>query len=870
MKTNWITSSALFAALACIQLLSAQAASPVPAHLPAPDGKPVDTKKPVKVYILSGQSNMVGFGAVKGAKPVYPSIYLSADPSVMPCRMPVGTSALLPHRVYQDTSGDAQGAKAAVYAGTYDPQADYATKEPAKEAVVALGKASEELPSIAGPHILVVKAFIEVPMSGSYELHTGPGENSHAVVTVAGKEVYRKDAGSEPVIQKITLDKGQRHPLVITYLKGGAAAFWMELVDIKGKGDLEWVVKEHGLYECLIDDKGEWTMRNDVILNDAYLGKGSSKPLCATANGGNIGPELGFGYVMGTFHDEPVLLIKSCIGNRSLGWDYLPPGSQRFEAVEKDEKTGIEKTYIYAGYKDTQDRWEKGTEPQSVGWYAGKQYDDCTAAIHEVLKNFGTRYPEFKDQGFEVTGFVWFQGHKDQSPVHAGRYEQNLVNLIKSWRSEFKAPNAKFVVATGCGNTGREGPGLTIAQAQLAVGDSDKHPEFKGNVKSVDSRGFYRDIGESPGGKGYHYNFNAETYLMTGDAMGRAMVELLGGKAEPSTGVSRPYRTPQPWPKNPTLEQCAEMIYSDAFIGEWIKDPSEPSPEQMAAMAVALRPIILEKMVPAYPAAAAKVPSYLHGGLYLETVITGQKPANVGTGLRSDLDTLITFYQAAGIHDYDWKPFGPDMRDATWEYFSFDPQEKPDPTKGEQYRDITYPAGMADWYSANFDASKAGWKTGAAPFGQKDGKLAALLEKCKNPQCGCGITPKTLWEKEVLLMRQTFEIPKLNPDHRYRLVVGGSAHPFAGEGFALYVNGKLFAESKTGYYKTGGDARGGHIFSDFLPDFQGGKVTIAVKSFLRRTGQIGKPAPPNGHLSVWIEEVTVPDVVRNAFTKKQQ
>ena len=35
-------------------------APPVPENLPRPDGKPGDATKPVKVYILAGQSNMVG------------------------------------------------------------------------------------------------------------------------------------------------------------------------------------------------------------------------------------------------------------------------------------------------------------------------------------------------------------------------------------------------------------------------------------------------------------------------------------------------------------------------------------------------------------------------------------------------------------------------------------------------------------------------------------------------------------------------------------------------------------------------------------------------------------------------------------------
>ena len=38
----------------------------IPDQLPDPDRKPPAANKPVKVYILSGQSNMVGIGQVGG------------------------------------------------------------------------------------------------------------------------------------------------------------------------------------------------------------------------------------------------------------------------------------------------------------------------------------------------------------------------------------------------------------------------------------------------------------------------------------------------------------------------------------------------------------------------------------------------------------------------------------------------------------------------------------------------------------------------------------------------------------------------------------------------------------------------------------
>jgi len=156
-----------------------------------------------------------------------------------------------------------------------------------------------------------------------------------------------------------------------------------------------------------------------------------------------------------------------------------------------------------------------------------------------------------------------------------------------------------------------------------------------------------------------------------------------------------------------------------------------------------------------------------------------------------------------------------------------------------------------------------------APFGQNNGKLAPLKGNCTNPQCGCSITPRTLWEKEVLLMQQTFELPELRDDCRYRLVIGGSGHAFSGEGFAVYVNGKLYDQADSGFFKRGG-SRGKIIWNDFLPDFQSGKVTIAVKAFLRTTHWVNRPAPPRGHMSVWIEQAQLPEVVTRAFGKSDK
>ena len=332
-----------------------------------------------------------------------------------------------------------------------------------------------------------------------------------------------------------------KKPVKVFILMGQSNMVGMGDIEPETKqGTLAYLAKTEKKYPFLVDDAGKWTVRKDVYYYDARVKNGS--PLSAASNNGkSIGPDLGFGFVMGHILDAPVLILKSCIGNRSLGWDLLPPGSERFEA-EVTERGGRKVTKIFAGYKDRPDSWDmdkdkgKATEPppwidkktgKLIDWYAGKQYDDDMANAKAALENLAKIYPDCKGQGYKIAGFVWWQGHKDQNPVHAARYEQNLARLIPCLRKDYNAPNAKFVLATGCGNPGREGLGLQIAEAQLAIADAKKHPEFAGNVKAVDSRDLWREVDVSPKNQGYHYNRNAETFMEVGLRLGWAMADLL-------------------------------------------------------------------------------------------------------------------------------------------------------------------------------------------------------------------------------------------------------------------------------------------------------------------------------------------------------
>ena len=310
------------------------------------------------------------------------------------------------------------------------------------------------------------------------------------------------------------------------------------------EGTLEQAVKGKQKYAYLVDETGNWSERKDVRYVRVMDGRGGGTQLfnnewmtvktCRT-----IGPEFGIGHPLGNAIDAPVMILKSCIGNRSLGWDLLPPGSERYEFVTKD-KQGADKTLVYAGYKDRPDSWEmdkaKGTatEPppwldkagKPIDWYAGKQYDADVAKAKKVLEELDKYYPGATK--YEVAGFFFWQGEKDCGNAgHASRYEQNLVRFIKQLRKEFNAPDAKFVLATlGESTKGSGGPGGMVLDAQLAVdGTSGKYPEFKGNVATI----YSNPMAQGGSGNG-HYGGKAEVYMDVGEAMGQAMVDLLKNK----------------------------------------------------------------------------------------------------------------------------------------------------------------------------------------------------------------------------------------------------------------------------------------------------------------------------------------------------
>ena len=129
---------------------------------------------------------------------------------------------------------------------------------------------------------------------------------------------------------------------------------------------------------------------------------------------------------------------------------------------------------------------------------------------------------------------------------------------------------------------------------------------------------------------------------------------------------------------------------------------------------------------------------------------------------------------------------------------------------------------MENWFAPDFDAKKAGWKSGAAPFGVAKRIRSAVSRNAYGPSKRT--LPNTVSDNDVLLMRETFDLPPLKEGHRYRIRVDGSVHANSGEGYAIYVNGKLLAESKNGitaWRREGWRPRGSHVWAGFPRRIQG-------------------------------------------------
>ena len=166
--------------------------------------------------------------------------------------------------------------------------------------------------------------------------------------------------------------------------------------------------------------------------------------------------------MLGTFHDEPVLLIKTAMGNRSLAYDFRPPSSGR-------------------------------NDPN--GEFESAEYKLTIQGVRDTLAKIDQVVPGYKGQGFEIAGFGWHQGWNDRvTPAFAAEYEVNMARFIRDVRSAVGVPAMPFVIGT----TGMDGnPDYSeVELAQLQMENFTAYPDFNGNVAVVDTQSFWFPVSQ--------------------------------------------------------------------------------------------------------------------------------------------------------------------------------------------------------------------------------------------------------------------------------------------------------------------------------------------------------------------------------------
>lgn len=229
---------------------------------------------------------------------------------------------------------------------------------------------------------------------------------------------------------------------------------------------------------------------SDTVRTNATVGQG--------ANSNLIGPELMFAHKLDAYYDDPVLIIKTAWGGKSLAEDFRPPSA-----------SGI----------------------------TGAYYTAMIETVNQVTSNLSSEFPVIAEEDYEISGFAWFQGWNDgASQDFLDNYESNLIHLVNDVRADLGNPDLPFVIASsGHGGYALSSDGWVrdmqeiVSVAQEEVGCDDE--TYGGRLGFVDTKPYFKEEDESPQAAVHHFNNNAETYLNIGKALGEEMISAINAKA---------------------------------------------------------------------------------------------------------------------------------------------------------------------------------------------------------------------------------------------------------------------------------------------------------------------------------------------------
>ncbi len=265
---------------------------------------------------------------------------------------------------------------------------------------------------------------------------------------------------------------------------------------------------------------------SETIKSNVTVGQGAYENL--------IGPELMFAHQLDEYYDDPILIIKTAWGGKSLAEDFRPP---------------------------------------SAGGTTGPFYNAMIQKVKDVTQNLGAEFPNIGTQDFEISGFVWFQGWNDgASDSFLNEYESNLFHLVNDVRKDLDKPNLPVVIASS-GQGGFEpinDPWVQSMQnivsvAQESVGCNDTI--YGGKVGFVNTKPYYLNLSTSPEDAIYHFNNNALTFLNIGKATGNEMILAINDMAFCYRDCAEPV--------SPGIVSIGNKVWND-LNQNGINDPDEP------------------------------------------------------------------------------------------------------------------------------------------------------------------------------------------------------------------------------------------------------------------------------------------------------
>jgi alpha-galactosidase len=256
-----------------------------------------------------------------------------------------------------------------------------------------------------------------------------------------------------------------------------------------------------------------------------------------------FGPEYAFGIMMEKALNQPVLIIKTAWGGKSIHYDFRPPSAGPYQPTSNEReqmerwkaKKALWDQYIAGGGTEkTMVRMERdikalenekrnlrasitklpkdqqAAEQEKINALntksaelrkslvpppgempkkdaAGFYWNEMIGFVRKVLADPKDYHPEYDPKaGYEVAGGVWFQGFNDQfDPEYYGNYSSNMVHFIQDLRKEVKQPKMPFVIGVlGTSAFREQAMQNNVASAQR---EAAKAPELAGTVVAVES-----------------------------------------------------------------------------------------------------------------------------------------------------------------------------------------------------------------------------------------------------------------------------------------------------------------------------------------------------------------------------------------------